>query len=204
MRPDCRLVLVTAAAAAAAPRCLGLRTSAAVPGLSNPFIGRRSLTGSAALAVGAAVLPTQSSDAVVKVDPSQVKSTPGGVKYVVVKEGNCPAADPTGLAGSCSAEVGSLAIIDYTGFLPSGDVFDSTERKDGKPLAFKLGQNQVIKGIEEVVLQMKPGEEVQALIPAALAYGSKGVCNDNGECLIKPDTSLKYFIRLKRVAVVPG
>ena len=32
-------------------------------------------------------------------------------------------------------------------------------------------------GIEQVVAQMKPGEEV---LPAALAYGDKGVCTDDG------------------------
>ena len=95
-----------------------------------------------------------------------------------------------------------------------------------------LSTTQVIVGIEQVVSQMKPGEEVQALIPAALAsagvlhktrveerhvsarasrthvsaqaYGEKGVCTDDGECLIKPNTSLKYFIRLNRVAQAAG
>lgn len=195
------LAAALVAAAATAPGCAALLHGRPAGELSKTALGRRSLAGSTALALGAAVLP---SGAVVKVDPAAVKSTPSGVKYVVVKEGKCPAADPTGLAGSCAAEPGSLAVIDYTGFLPSGDVFDTTEKKNGKPLAFKLGQNQVIKGLEEVVLQMRPGEEVQALIPSELAYGKKGVCKDDGECLIKPDTSLKYFIRLKRVAVVPG
>ena len=99
---------------------------------------------------------------------------------------------------------GSFCIIDYTGFLPSGEVFDSTEKKGGKPLAFRLGDKQVIVGIEQVVSQMKPGEEVQALVPAELAYGEKGVCTEGGECLIKPNTNLKYFIRLNRVAQAAG
>ena len=51
---------------------------------------------------------------------------------------------------------------------------------------------------------MKPGEEVQALVPAELAYGEKGVCTEGGECLIKPNTNLKYFIRLNRVAQAAG
>ena len=32
-----------------------------------------------------------------------------------------------------------------------GEVFDSTEKKGGKPLAFRLGDKQVIVGIEQVV-----------------------------------------------------
>ena len=111
--------------------------------------------------------------------------------------------DPLGLAGSCLPQQGSFAIIDYTGFLPDGRVFDTTEKKGGKPLAFKLGEKQVITGIEAVVARMRPGEEVQALIPADMAYGDKGVCTDDG-CLIKPGTNLKYFIRLNRIAASAG
>jgi len=164
-------------------------------------LARRPFMGAMATAFVGAAAPVR---AAVQVDPSQVKVTSSGVKYVVVKEGKCPTADPTGLAGSCYPQEGSVAIIDYTGFLPSGEVFDTTEKKGGKPLAFKIGANQVIKGIEDVCLQLKPGEEVQALIPAGLAYGKKGVCTENGECLIPPDSNLKYYIKMKKVAVMPS
>ena len=54
---------------------------------------------------------------------------------------------------------------------------------------------------------MLPGEEVQALIPAELAYGERGVCTEKAEgekeCLIPPNTNLKYFIKLKSVAAGP-
>eukprot|EP00617_Octactis_speculum_P008757 CAMPEP_0185771252 /NCGR_PEP_ID=MMETSP1174-20130828/63894_1 /TAXON_ID=35687 /ORGANISM="Dictyocha speculum, Strain CCMP1381" /LENGTH=197 /DNA_ID=CAMNT_0028457055 /DNA_START=33 /DNA_END=626 /DNA_ORIENTATION=+ len=138
------------------------------------------------------------------ISPNAIRTTKGGVKYAVVKDGKCPTADPTGLAGSCDPKTGSLCIIDFTGFLPDGSVFDSTERKGGKPLAFRLGEKQVIIGIEQVVSQMRTGEEVQAKIPSELAYGTKGVCTADGECLIPPNTDLKYFIRLKRVAAAAG
>ena len=39
----------------------------------------------------------------------------------------------------------------------------------------------MIAGFEEVVAEMLPGEEVQAFIPAALAYGTKGVCTAPGD-----------------------
>lgn len=67
-----------------------------------------------------------------------------------------------------------------------------------------LARPQVIQGLEDVVLEMLPGQEVQALIPAALAYGVKGVCAENGECLIPSNTNLKYFIRLKKIAILPS
>lgn len=94
--------------------------------------------------------------------------------------------------------------MDYTGFLPDGKVFDTTEKKGGKPLAFRLGEKQVIPGLEEVVSRMLPGEEVQAFIPAGSAYGDKGVCTEGGECLIPPGTNLKYYIKLVRVAAAYG
>ena len=91
--------------------------------------------------------------------------------------------------------------LNSTGFLPNGQVFDSTEKKGGKPLAFKLGSKQVIVGLEQVVSQMLPGEEVQALIPSDLAYGEKGVCTEGGECLIDPNTNLKVRWELRGYAV---
>mmetsp|Transcript_8883 Transcript_8883/g.26687 ORF Transcript_8883/g.26687 Transcript_8883/m.26687 type:complete len:188 (+) Transcript_8883:160-723(+) len=166
-------------------------------------LSRRDAAFAGAAAAAAALAPGPAL-ADVKVDASAIKTTLGGVKYVVTKPGSCPEADALGVLGSCAPKMGSFCIIDFTGFLPDGQVFDSTEKKGGKPLAFKLGEKQVIVGIEQVVSQMTPGEEVQALIPAALAYGEKGVCTEAGECLIKPNTNLKYFIRLNRVATAAG
>ena len=37
----------------------------------------------------------------VKIDPNSVRTTKGGAKYVVVKEGACPLIDPSGALGSC-------------------------------------------------------------------------------------------------------
>ena len=83
----------------------------------------------------------------VKIDPNSVRTTKGGAKYVVVKEGACPLIDPSGALGSCYPAPESYITIDYTGFLPNGQVFDSTEKKGGKPLSFRLGERQVVPGI---------------------------------------------------------
>ncbi|KAH8061551.1 hypothetical protein JL722_4182 [Aureococcus anophagefferens] len=116
-------------------------------------LDRRAAAAGLAAAAAAAAAPRAVADQVVSA--SAIQKTKGGVKYVIVKEGKCPNADPTGLAGSCVPTSGSFlcsfCIIDYTGFLPSGEVFDSTEKKGGKPLAFRLGDKQVIVGIEQVV-----------------------------------------------------
>jgi FKBP-type peptidyl-prolyl cis-trans isomerase len=201
------LAALTAAAAFAPPAAqraaTRLRAEPDARTLDAPrALDRRAAAAGLAAAAATAAAPRAVADQVVSA--SAIQKTKGGVKYVIVKEGKCPNADPTGLAGSCVPTTGSFCIIDYTGFLPSGEVFDSTEKKGGKPLAFRLGDKQVIVGIEQVVSQMKPGEEVQALVPAELAYGEKGVCTEGGECLIKPNMNLKYFIRLNRVAQAAG
>jgi len=51
----------------------------------------------------------------VKIDPSSVRTTKGGAKYVVVKEGSCPLIDPSGALGSCYPAPESYITIDYTG-----------------------------------------------------------------------------------------
>jgi FKBP-type peptidyl-prolyl cis-trans isomerase len=135
-----------------------------------------------------------------QIDPAAVVTTKNGIKFTTVKEGACPLTDFTGKLGSCFPAPEKFVIIDYTAVLPSGQVFDTTEKKGGKPLAFRMGNRQVIPGLEEVLLYMKPGAEVVALIPATLAYGDKGVaCNDTGECLVPPGSNLKFYLKLIRV-----
>jgi len=98
-------------------------------------------------AVALTTLAPMTARADVKIDPNSVRTTKGGAKYVVVKEGSCPLIDPSGALGSCYPAPESYITIDYTGFLPNGQVFDSTEKKGGKPLSFRLGERQVVPGI---------------------------------------------------------
>ncbi len=79
----------------------------------------------------------------VVIDPAQVVTTKNGARFVTVKQGACPLADFEGKLGSCFPAPGKYAILDYTAFLPTGEVFDTTEKKGGKPLAFRIGENQV-------------------------------------------------------------
>ena len=53
--------------------------------------------------LGGAALTTLAPPALadVKIDPNSVRTTKGGAKYVVVKEGSCPLIDPSGALGSC-------------------------------------------------------------------------------------------------------
>lgn len=50
---------------------------------------------------------------------------------------------------------------------------------------------------------VQAGAEVQMVVPANLAFGDKGICIDDGECLVKPGMDVRYDLQLKRVAVSP-
>jgi peptidylprolyl isomerase len=76
--------------------------------------------------------------------------------------------------------------------LLSGTVLDSTDFQGGKPLEFKAGIGQVIKGWDESLMDMKVGEKRLAIIPPELAYGSR----DYGEGTIPANSFLVFEIEL--------
>ncbi len=61
--------------------------------------------------------------------------------------------------------------IRYTGWLSDGRSFDSTECDGGKPYTFIYGQNKVIAGLEQGLVDMKRGGTRQLIVPPALGYG---------------------------------
>lgn len=67
------------------------------------------------------------------------------------------------------AKNGDTVKVHYTGRFEDGTEFDSSKGSD--PLEFTLGDNQVIKGFEDAVLGMTPGDEISVTIPAENAYG---------------------------------
>ncbi|MBI4484002.1 MAG: peptidylprolyl isomerase [Acidobacteria bacterium] len=71
-----------------------------------------------------------------------------------------------------SIEKGCVVQLHYTGQFESGEVFDSSLGKD--PLEFKVGDGQVIKGIEEAVLGMVEGESKRVCLAPDDAYGPAG------------------------------
>lgn len=66
---------------------------------------------------------------------------------------------------------GQTVCIHYTGKLPDGTVFDSSEGRD--PLEFTLGEKQVIPGFEKAVRQLEVGESTETTIPPEQAYGER-------------------------------
>ena len=151
-----------------------------------------SATASAAAVVTAAALQqgtTQPANAA-----PQIFSTNRGVKYAVLKEGS----------SNVIPQKGDIVAIEYTGYLSDGKIFDGTHA-EGKNnvLLFNLGGNAVIDGLNDMVSEMKVGQKVQCIIPPSLAFGDKGICLDNGECLVKPGATLVYDVYLKKSAIPP-
>ena len=125
----------------------------------------------------------------------EIKTTSDGkIKYAVLQ----PAKEKG------SPLKGDIVAIDYTGYLTNGQIFDATHAEGKRnSLMFELGGNGVIPGISDVVQEMSVGEKVQAIIPAELAFGEKGICLESGECLIPPKSTLVYDVFLKRRGIPP-
>ncbi|KAL7537181.1 hypothetical protein ACHAXR_010278 [Thalassiosira sp. AJA248-18] len=126
----------------------------------------------------------------------EIITTPTGIKYAVTKE-------PTAKKPVAPLK-GDIVAIDYTGYLANGQIFDATHA-EGKnsPLLFKVGDGAVIPGLDDIVSRMVVGQKVQAIVPPSLAYGDKGVCIEDGECLIKPGATLVYDVLLKKSSIPP-
>lgn len=86
----------------------------------------------------------------------------GGLTKTLLRAGTGPRPEP-----------GNTCSIHYDGTLDDGSVFDSTHRRTGKPLEFKLGLCEVIKGLDICVSEMRVGEKAALQIPAMFAYGDQ-------------------------------
>ncbi|KAJ9644032.1 Peptidyl-prolyl cis-trans isomerase fpr2 [Coniosporium tulheliwenetii] len=77
---------------------------------------------------------------------------------------------------------GDTISVHYRGTLASdGSEFDASYNR-GQPLSFVVGQGQVIKGWDEGLLDMCPGDKRTLTIQPEWAYGDRGVGPIPGEC----------------------
>ncbi len=80
----------------------------------------------------------------------------------------------------------------YKGTLINGKVFDATEEAAG-PVTFKT--NNLISGWTQALELMREGDEWELVIPANLAYGTRGA----GNGAIPPDQTLVFDLTLVKV-----
>ena len=87
-------------------------------------------------------------------------------------------------------------VVNYTGKLEDGSVFDSSLNPGREPFTFTLGVGSVIKGWDMGVKGMKVGGKRKLKIPAELGYGAKGAGN-----VIPPNAALIFDVELLEVEV---
>lgn len=75
------------------------------------------------------------------------------------------------LSAAATAQSGHRVRVHYTGRLDDGAVFDSSQ--GGTPLAFTIGDGQVIPGFENGIVGMAAGETRTVRIACADAYGER-------------------------------
>ena len=109
-------------------------------------------------------------------------TTPSGLTYLVTKKGT-----------GAQAKKGDTVVAHYTGMLTNGVKFDSS-RDQNEPIEFPLGAGRVIKGWDEGFSNLRVGDHAILVIPANLAYGSKGAGG-----VIPPDSTLIFVVEVVEV-----
>ncbi|MBJ6110920.1 FKBP-type peptidyl-prolyl cis-trans isomerase [Hymenobacter sp. BT523] len=106
--------------------------------------------------------------AYLKKNHATAKKTAGGTYYIIKKLG-------TGLP----PKKGQTVRVLYRGtVLATGQEFDSSAKHGNEPIAFALGQGQVIPGWDQGIAMLTKGSKAVLLIPSPLAYGSRGAGAD--------------------------
>jgi FKBP-type peptidyl-prolyl cis-trans isomerase FkpA len=103
-------------------------------------------------------------------------ATEEGLRYVITQEGT----------GEKPAN-GNTVVVNYTGKLIDGTMFDSSVEEDAKaggvysegrdynkPFEFALGQGRVIKGWDIGIALLNKGAKATLYIPSSLGYGARG------------------------------
>ena len=112
------------------------------------------------------------------VPKSDMKTTPSGLKYQVLKQGT----------GTVSPKATDTVNVHYHGTLLDGTVFDSSVER-GQPISFPL--NRVIPGWTEGLQLMKVGDKFKFEIPPNLAYGP-----NSPSPKIPPNSTLVFEVEL--------
>jgi FKBP-type peptidyl-prolyl cis-trans isomerase FkpA len=122
----------------------------------------------------------------------KLSKTASGLMYQITKEGSGPKIMP-----------GDSAVINYTGQLLTGKVFDSSNKEVAQknkifnpmrpyaPIHIAIGAGAVIPGWEEGVQLLNKGAKATLVIPSKLAYGERGAPN-----VIPPFSPIVFDVEL--------
>lgn len=110
------------------------------------------------------------------------ESTDSGLRYKIIQKGS-----------GAKAEKGNKVSVHYEGSLLSGQVFDSSYKRN-QPIDFQLGVGQVIPGWDEGIGLLQVGDKARFVIPSELAYGSAGAGG-----VIPPNAPLLFDVELMGV-----
>ena len=110
-----------------------------------------------------------------------VVTTESGLQYQVIKKGSSNGPSPEG---------SQIIKVNYHGFFPNGEIFDSSYNR-GQAIEFPA--NGVIKGWIEGLGMMKPCDAWTIYVPGNLAYGPRGRPG------IPPNATLGFHVQLVEV-----
>jgi FKBP-type peptidyl-prolyl cis-trans isomerase FkpA len=131
--------------------------------------------------VVAAQLGTIVKDYKAGANKDKIKSTPSGLKYLMLEEGK-----------GAQAIAGKGVDVMYYGMLTNGTEFDNSYKR-GQPFSFPLGQGQVIKGWDEGIALLKEGGKAVLFVPAELGYGAEA------NAAIPANSELVFYVDLQKV-----
>ncbi|CAL4185046.1 unnamed protein product [Meganyctiphanes norvegica] len=103
-------------------------------------------------------------------------------------------------ADSCErpSQKNDMLTMHYTGTLAAdGSKFDSSVDRN-QPFTFQLGVGQVIRGWDEGLLDMCPGDKRKLIIPPDMGYGDRGAGD-----VIPPGATLVFEVELISIGDAP-
>lgn len=110
---------------------------------------------------------------------NQAVTTESGLTYIITRQG-----------GGEQVKAGQTVIVNYTGLLTNGALFDSSLARN-EPFSFPVGAGFVIKGWDEGLQQLRVGDHATLVIPPEIGYGAAGAGG-----VIPPDATLIFIIEV--------
>jgi peptidylprolyl isomerase len=110
---------------------------------------------------------------------NQAVTTESGLTYIITKRGDGDA-----------IKSGDNVIVNYTGLLTNGAMFDSSVTRN-EPFSFPVGLGMVIKGWDEGLQNLRIGDHATLIIPPEIGYGANGAGG-----VIPPNATLIFIIEV--------